>query len=379
MSKPFVDFYKANNISPVAQDISDLQAHFDRRGALFRQMGIVPSSIRGKSVIEFGPGSGFNSIFTNSLGPSRYLLVDGNPTGVARTRELLQQYAGTNCNFVVVESLIEEFQSAERSDFVFCEGVIPNQSNPINFLRHVASFVAPGGVLFVSCADSISCLADYLRRILALLVGSGVTDLKDRVTLLTEYFRPHLLSMKGMSRKHEDWVWDNIAHPLNNLGPLMSVKDAITGLASEFDFYGGSPDYFVDWRWYKDLVGADRQFNERAISSYQSNLHNFLDYRHIAAPRPLETNMELRKYCDQVRVLLMQYERDTSPESLSEIVRVLAAVSASIEGILPATGAAIEDFCSAVKAFKYGSKVPDVPNFSPWFGRAQQCISFIRK
>src|ERR1700733_6641333 len=87
--RPFIDYYGANNISPVAQDISDLRKHFDRRDSLYRSLRIPPRYVRGRDVIEFGPGSGYNSIHTLGFGPRRYLLVDGNPRGVKDTQSLL--------------------------------------------------------------------------------------------------------------------------------------------------------------------------------------------------------------------------------------------------------------------------------------------------
>ena len=40
--RPYVDFYRQEEISPVAQDISDLDRHFQRRQALYRHLGISP-------------------------------------------------------------------------------------------------------------------------------------------------------------------------------------------------------------------------------------------------------------------------------------------------------------------------------------------------
>ena len=65
----FVGFYESNNISPVSQDISDLNKHFQRRNSLFRSLGILPSLVKGIKVLEFGPGSGHNALYTASLFP----------------------------------------------------------------------------------------------------------------------------------------------------------------------------------------------------------------------------------------------------------------------------------------------------------------------
>ena len=102
-----VDFYRRYGISPVHQDISDLPRHFARRAALYRHLGILPAFVRGRSVIEVGPGSGFNSLYTASLGPSRYVLVEGNPRGVRDMTTLFGQF-GSLCETIeIVPSLIE--------------------------------------------------------------------------------------------------------------------------------------------------------------------------------------------------------------------------------------------------------------------------------
>lgn len=36
-----LEFYKKNKISPVRQDISDLSRHLDRRGSLYRYLGLT--------------------------------------------------------------------------------------------------------------------------------------------------------------------------------------------------------------------------------------------------------------------------------------------------------------------------------------------------
>ena len=76
-----VEFYTRHKISPVRQDITDLRVHFERRASLYRHLGILPMAIAGRTVLEIGPGSGHNSLYTASLRPSRYVLVEANRTG----------------------------------------------------------------------------------------------------------------------------------------------------------------------------------------------------------------------------------------------------------------------------------------------------------
>lgn len=71
--RAFIDYYSENAISPVSQDISDIGKHFRRRDSLFRLLGLLPTFVRGRTVLEFGPGSGHNALYTASLKPSSVL------------------------------------------------------------------------------------------------------------------------------------------------------------------------------------------------------------------------------------------------------------------------------------------------------------------
>src|SRR5438045_7944899 len=72
MTESLLDFYRRHGISPVRQDIRNLDVHFARRAALYRHLGLLPTFLLGRTILEIGPGSGFNSVYTASLGPSRY-------------------------------------------------------------------------------------------------------------------------------------------------------------------------------------------------------------------------------------------------------------------------------------------------------------------
>src|SRR5436190_583873 len=105
---PYLDFYKKHNIAPVAQDISDLQKHFARREALYRSLGLLPGYFKDKVLLEFGPGRGHNALYTKSLAPQKYVLVDANPVGLEATQALLKKYPLKTDNFEVVESYFQE-------------------------------------------------------------------------------------------------------------------------------------------------------------------------------------------------------------------------------------------------------------------------------
>src|SRR5436190_14016228 len=118
-----VDFYKRHGISPVRQDISDLEAHFTRRAGLYRHLGLLPLFVRGKRVLEVGPGGGFNSLYTATLGPSEYVLLEGNPAGVADIERVFGDYPELRNGLEIVNALINDYRPPRLFDIVLCEGV----------------------------------------------------------------------------------------------------------------------------------------------------------------------------------------------------------------------------------------------------------------
>ena len=268
MSDPtpsLVEFYRQHGISPVGQDISNLDTHFTRRAALYRHLGLLPGMFRGRSIIEIGPGSGYNSLFTATLAPSRYVLLEGNPKGVADIERLFGQH-GLRDRIEIVSALLQEYDSADRFDFVICEGMLAlaGVADPGVLLRSVGRLAAPGGVLLITTIDAMSDFAETLRRLFAHLLLDPASPLSAQSAALTPVFSPHLATLTGMSRPHEDWVIDNLLNPAS-IGPYLSIPDAIAGLGDGFELFGTSPRFMTDWRWYKTIVPGQTRYNEIAV------------------------------------------------------------------------------------------------------------------
>lgn len=374
---PFIDFYKKHKIAPVSQDISDLQKHFSRRRALYRSLGMLPAYFKDKDLLEFGPGCGHNALFTKSLSPRRYVLVDGNPTGLEATRSLLKQYPLESDNYELVESLIEEYRSTDLFNVVFCEGVISYQLNPLSFLRHVASFVKPEGVLIVTVQDSVSLLSEILRNLIRVLVIPPEDSIEDKMRVLRPIFAPHLASLKNMSRPVDDWILDCVLQPI--LGNLISISEAITTLHPIFEIYGSSPKFLTDWRWYKEIGGDNKKYNEIAIALANQNAHNFLDYRFIYPPQSSKVNNRIHALCDAILNLLKRFEADGDTHYLKEFNEKLVSLSKIVEKYSPVTAASIQDFIRAMEYYLLYKRFPELKEFVPFFGRGAQYLSFTRR
>jgi len=377
--RPYIDFYKKHKISPVSQDISDLAKHYDRRKYLYRRLGIVSSFIRDRSVIEFGPGSGHNALYTYSLNPSKYVLVDGNPTGLKDCEKLFAENFPGQKRHEFVESLIEEYKSDELFDLVICEGLIPAQKNPKQFVQTIAEFTNPGGVCIITCADAVGMFTDLLRCLIGTIVTEKGMPFEEKIEILLTVFKSHLKNLTGMSRPSRDWVVDQIVNKsLWRDSNLFSVKDAIDALDSSFDVYGTSPCIFTDWRWYKDVFGDKRALNEMGRNCYLKNIHNFLDYRYEFDPRSIEDNAQLTNHCHKIWKSITCYGHDRNKEYIDEICKEMAKVEKIVRTFSPVTAEAITDFLYALEKYPDITQETDWGSFAAWWGHGTQYLSFIR-
>jgi 2-polyprenyl-3-methyl-5-hydroxy-6-metoxy-1,4-benzoquinol methylase len=372
-NRPFVDFYMEHDVIPTRQDISNLTRHLERRSALYRSLGIIPSFVAGRSVLEFGPGSGHNAVHTLNLHPSRFVLVDANRASLRSSRELTEEHKNsTDCE--VVDCEIERFNTKERFDLVLCEGVVPTQINPSAFTRKVASLAKPGGVVVITCMDPVSVLPEILRRYLAQrLVPSGAA-FQEKVKKLTAYFLPHMKTLKNMSRRPEDWVIDVVIHPWS--GHLYSMATALEALKGIAVPHGSSPKFLSDWRWYKDVHGTAVFDLKQALKDYHSVVHTFLDFRSEVKSKNANKNLPLVKLCGKIYDRVYAVERKGKAYSPAEIAKDVKSVAAMIKNDMPETAIALQEFAALVKGVAPGTKSP-FRHFHKLWGRGQQYVSFI--
>ena len=283
-----LDFYRKHGISPVHQDISDLPAHFARRAALYRALGLPPIAFQDKSVLEVGPGSGQNALYIRSLGPDEHFLVEPNHAGVLACRGL---------GFSVAACSIEECTFLS-SDIVLCEGVLGLAGGDASdILEACAKHVDVGGVLVITCIDAISDHSEVVRRAMANRLVNDSMSIAEQLDILRPVFTPHLATLKGMTRSVDDWIIDNLLNPAS-IGPTFSIPDACAQLEGRFTVLGCSPRFLMDWRWYKESDSS----NQWAIDSYWQQAHNLLDYRVVEPARDEADNRRLMTECEQTRI-----------------------------------------------------------------------------
>ncbi len=376
-------FYRDQKVSPVRQNIDDMRKHYERRRSLFRHLGLSPLAFNKRSIVEVGPCSGHNSIYTASLLPARYCLVEGNQTGVDDIEALFKrhpEYEGV-VKIYPVKFATYLSETTERHDVVWCENVLGGAALPKEMLRQLASLVNIGGVLVVTALDEVSTLAESIRRVLAYAVLGGrpaAVDVESAAKMLEPILVPHLQTLTGMSRVHHDWIIDNICLPLSGGYNILSIPDMLETIGENFTFHSSSPRFVQDWAWYKDLVGSRANPNRQVELAYYENLHSFVDFRFHHSPRAEEKNRNLSSLCKAMRSEILALEDKWSSEGLGTVGRLLGAIAEDVQSFGPETAMALREAREILPRVKKNPELlANAKKFASLFGRNQQHVSFV--
>jgi SAM-dependent methyltransferase len=378
--KPFVDYYNAHNVIPVGQDLTDLDGFAFRRNYLYTTLGVPLRQFNRRSVLEFGPGGGFNAVATSMHEPELYVFVDAvqaSLLGLAEKNRINQFRAK---HIEIVESDIFDYRDERKFDYVICEGVIHCQTEPERMLRQVSGFVDEGGILITTTISAASILSEICRRLLRVKISKEAQDFESRVRFASRIFDSHLKVLGASTRTPEDWVIDSIFHDWHDGKYLFDLLESAEVLKGEFDFYQSSPRFLTDDRWYKKVVRGSLSSTDLLARQYPAMAAALLDYRlSLTTIMKIESDLsfveELSRLACEVHDKIIE---SNSYDELQEFFRVILELRRSLPVEFSPTASAIDDFVTSLREFIDDSEKVTFHQFKNWWGRGQQYASFIR-
>ena len=376
-----LDYYIKEGISPVHYNLSNLKRHFDIRNSLYYLLGLPSKFLKNTDILEVAPGSGHNSLFTSSLGPKTFDLVEPNPHGCKDIKKIFNKYKLYHTSPKLFQKKIEEYNSNKKYDLVITEGWPGGYLEyDRRMLRKISSFTKKGGLLFISFFPPSGALSTYVRRLISnrLLIYS-IKNI-EKTKLLSKTFSPHLKTMGNMTRTREHWIQDTLLNPYICLAHnTPQWCDQILG--KEFIFYQSVPKFSNDWRWYKSLHGENKKFNKNFVEEYSKIIHNLIDFRIEGFTRDIKKNLKLEKLCCEFSKFTNKYERFGQKEYKKFLDPVFRKIIKNInEKQLQNTRKALEEARNLL--LKDEIKIKDVQKMKKFkflFGREQCYLSFIKK
>lgn len=381
MENVYLKHYEENKISPVRQNLSNLEKHFYIREKLYEQLGLPRLLIEGKEVLEIGAGSGYNSIVTANLNPKKYTIVEPNSTAITHMTKLFKSH-NLDSKIQIENELIENYSSENKYDIIIAEGFMPAINNKFDVLDKMNSLLKPNGIMIITTADNISLFYEIARRFLAnmLLKKNSEKTYEEKISILVNAFSSHLDTLKGFSRLKEDWCADVLTGDALYQHEL-SPSDAIDYLRRDFYFYNISPNIIKDETWFKEVPQEINEFNQNKINNFLGIWHNLFHYKVFKEERKEELNLELINLCTKFTKLAKMSEyNDYSNNLKKDLLKTIESIKNNIDGTSDEIIESLNDFYKIIDKDDFTSDaISNLSSFKRAFGRGQQYISFIKK
>ncbi len=372
----FLEYYGEHQISPVAQDISDLALHYRKREKLYRQLGMPPRLFQNADILEVGPGSGYNTLAFFAWGGNVHL-VEPNPAGRRDMKQLFCERQVLENKYEIYETTIEEFQSEQRYDIIIAEGFLHSIDNAKSIIQKLKSKIIRGGVIVVTCMDEMSMFVEQMKRLICHYMISDIEEYEEQVAFCTRLFEPQFSNLDGMSRKVEDWVRDDMLNPAFNNEVILDLSEAIQTFGEDFYVLGSSQKIFTDYSWYKDLSYRE---NENCIAQFAQKQHTFFMTGIKESKLNEYEHCFLKQQISAIRSKCIVFEK-TGVDVINDVLDLLGSiihVAASIDLRLLNF---INECCEILERLKQETSF-SLEKYQTFFhavGRTQQYLSMVKK
>lgn len=379
MRNDFLEYYGKHNISPVKQDISNMELHYERRKKLYRQCGIPALAFRNADVLEVGPGGGYNTLAFFHWNSKHIDLVEANAQGIKDMQELFARQNISQDKYEIFSCKIEDYQTDKKYDIVIAECFLSNIYNQQEVISKLQEVTADNGIVVITCSDDVSFFIEIMKRLVGRVIVADISEYNEKVKYLSKLFAPQLAKLRGVSRSPEDWVRDQILNPATVNGTELTLMQAIDYFGDSFDVLGCSPRIFTDYSWYKDVwydYKADykEQFAQKRLSLLMANMPEVI--------LPIDQADILVKHFENVKRFESEYEQTLDIEKVSSIVEEMNAMEEILNlGINENFIFVFYEIKEILKCILNDETI-NMDNYSHFFssfGRTMQYISFVKK
>src|SRR6185437_11627227 len=184
-----LEFYREHQIAPVRYDLTDMDAHMERRCSLYTKLGLLPLTFNEARVLEVAAGTGHNSLYLARTMPSKLVLLEPNSVGVKHIREVYANFNEPHTSPEVICKTLEEFNPEENFDIVICENWLGTSQHEQKLLLKLANMVAKNGILVLTTVSPVGFVPNLLRRFLTVYLAPSYLAFQKRTEMLTEAFR----------------------------------------------------------------------------------------------------------------------------------------------------------------------------------------------
>lgn len=379
MKNDMLEYYEEHQISPVKQNIDNIEIHYTRRRKLYLQCGIPIITFKNAEILEIGPGGGYNTLAFFHWGSRQVDLVEANHKGIEEMQELFTEKNIAKDRYKIFPCMIENYQTDKKYDIIIAEGFLPLVYNQQEIIDKLKKLVNENGIIVITCMDYAGLFIEIMKRLAGITVTADIPEYERKVEYLAGLFAPQLELLKGVSRSPKEWVQDQILCPAIMNGNQLTMLQAMNYFGEEFDVLGSSPRMFTDYSWYKDTEYNNKknykeQFNTKRMSLLMANMPEVIV--------PAEQTELLVKGFENIAGLEAEYEKTLDIEKIADIIKEMDLMEDMIQKNF--NKEFIEVFYEIKEMLAHIQKgisinMENYFHFFSAFGRTQQYISFIKK
>lgn len=378
MKNSYLEYYGEHNISPVHQNISNIEIHFERRRKLYRQCGIPMSAFKNAEILEVGPGGGYNTLAFFQWGCAHVDLVEANEKGRHDMIGLFERQNVLPEKFSIFPCQIENYVTDKKYDIIIAEGFIQHLPNQLQILKKLQTLSAENGIIVITCTDYLCFFIETMKRLVARFLVKDITDYEDRVRYLSELFEPQLAELKGMSRPVRDWVQDMILFEGSIFTKLLNLPQAISFFQREYNVLGTSPQMFTDYSWYKDIwfdyiEDFKQQYDRKKVSLLLAGMPERI--------LSCEKTRVISEHFKNIINLAMEAEKNFEDCYIKEIIDNINNIEIEMINIDDEFSTILCEVRMALQSINGKENVDfnQYPHFFRAFGKTQHYIAFERK
>ena len=200
--------YKRENPSTYLTNLSKIKNFIENRKNFLRDLKLPSQIFKDSSMIDFGCGSGQNSIVYDWLG-ANCTLLEYDKDSIANTTSLFKKFAKNK--YKIIRTDLFNFKLKKKYDFVISNGVIHHTKDPLQNIKICCKAVKKNGFLILGWGETNGFFQRNIQRLILSVICKNEEEVIKFSKIL---FKDHLKSaVKYSGRTINEVIFDTYVNP----------------------------------------------------------------------------------------------------------------------------------------------------------------------
>jgi len=320
-NQSMLDYYRKSKFNPdliLVGKEKVWKSHYAKRFNLYQNHLQIPFSLlNNSSVLEFGCGSGENSLVLASAG-ANLTLVEPNENMYPRLKKLFKNF-GFEKQMTLEATGINDFKSNKLYDIVIAEGFLFSLPDRNKMIKKISGFLKSNGLGIISFIDRYGSLLEFTKKIILTRIcelSRKKIESKASLEFAVKLFKQDFDKLNA-SRNFRMWWQELMCSPSEKYSNLWSYPELISILEkSKCGFYSCSPKWDIsnNFLWYKNIPEKNIR-HKKILDNWKQNFTFFL----TGLPPNKEDKPASLKTINSVQKLLKNISEYIEGSSLKQV------------------------------------------------------------